>query len=73
MPTLETVRSVKARAEDQLMRMPGVTGVGVAYKYVGGRRTDELSIRVHVERKRDVPLAEAIPPEIEDVKTDVVE
>ena len=73
MPDLEAVRSIKASAEEQLMTLPGVTGVSVGYKYVGGRRTQQVSIRVYVTRKRDVPTSERIPSSIEGVPTDVVE
>jgi len=48
--------------------------VEVGYKYVGGERTDQVVIRVHVAHKRDdVPDAERIPETIEGVPTDVLE
>ncbi len=50
-----------------------MTGVDVGPKYVNGRRTDELAIRVYVEKKSDVAAADAIPEEIEGVPTDVIE
>jgi endonuclease G len=34
-----------------LLRIPGVTAVDVGYKLVGGKFTDDLALRVHVERK----------------------
>ncbi|HEY2294237.1 MAG TPA: hypothetical protein VGM86_26355 [Thermoanaerobaculia bacterium] len=34
-----------------LLRIPGVTAVDVGYKIVDGSFTDELALRVHVERK----------------------
>jgi hypothetical protein len=51
-----------------------VTAVDVGYKEVGGRLTDQVSIRVHVSSKReDVPEDERVPTEIEDAMTDVLE
>jgi hypothetical protein len=68
--------AVKERVVDRLLAIPGVHAVGVGDKLTGGERTGETSIRVYVMRKR--PLAEVVPeervpPEIEGVRTDVVE
>jgi endonuclease G len=38
------------------MRRPGVTAVDVGYKVVEGQPTDQVAIRVHVERK--IPMAQ---------------
>jgi len=72
-PDPEEVRRVKDEVEAELLRMPGVTGVGVGYKVVGGRTSSKLAIRVYVEHKREVPEGEAIPKEIRGVPTDVIE
>ncbi len=73
MPTLDEVGPAKAKAEARLLKLPGVTGVGVGYKRVGGKKTDTLAIIVYVECKRDVASEHAIPKEIEGTPTDVVE
>lgn len=73
MTTAETARSVKRQVEAQLLRLPGVTGVAVGPKYVGGRRTNQISIRVYVARKRQVPTEQMIPPSIDGVPTDVIQ
>jgi hypothetical protein len=70
---LEEVRRVKDEVEAGLLRRPGVTGVGVGYKVVGGRTTNTLAIKVYVKHKGDVPEGEAIPKIIRGVPTDVVE
>jgi len=70
---LAEVRRVKEEKLDELLKRPGVTGVGVGYKYVKGQRTDEVAIQVFVEKKRDVPRAERIPTQIDKVPTDVIE
>ena len=61
---LNQVRRVKAEAEGELLKLAGVTGVGVGYKVVGGRTTGALAILVYVKHKRNVPEVEAIPHEI---------
>jgi len=71
--SLEEVRRVKERAEAELLRLPGVTGVDIGPKIVDGRETGQLSIRVYVSKKHDVPETEAIPRQIDGVPTDVVE
>lgn len=64
---------VKRDVEADLLQLPGVTGVGVGYKYVDGRRTDEVAVQVFVAEKGPVPPDEEIPREINGVKTDVIE
>lgn len=69
----QEIKKVKARVEKDLLSRPGVTGVDIGYKYVGGKKTDQIAIRVLVAKKRTVPEKERIPEEIEGVKTDVIE
>lgn len=67
---------VKERAAQQLLELPGVHGVGVGGKLTGGQPTGEPSITVFVDRKRplaEIPPEERVPPEIDGVKTDVIE
>jgi hypothetical protein len=70
---LQELRSIKETLEDELMKRPGVVGVDIGFKQVGGRATDELAIRVLVQEKRDVASDQNIPPTIRDVKTDVIQ
>ena len=70
---IERVRRIKAAAEDNLLSRPGVTGVDVGYKFVDGRKTDEIVIRIHVAEKKDVPQDQKIPDTIQGVKTDVIQ
>lgn len=55
------------------MRRPGVTATDVGYKLSAGEMTDQLALRVHVERKR--PLAELAASEVfngpDDAEADV--
>jgi hypothetical protein len=72
--SLEEVIEIKRRVQSELEKIPGVNGVGAGYKEVGEETTDELSIRVYVDKKREnVPDSEKIPTEINGVKTDVIQ
>ncbi len=70
---LDKIIQIKKAAEADLLQRPGVTGVDVGYKYVGGQKTDEIVIRVHVAEKKDVSSDEKIPDSVHGVKTDVLE
>ena len=70
---VEKIRRIKEEVEGELLKRPGVTGVDVNYKVVGGHKTDRLAIRIYVKKKRDVPKREAIPETISGVMTDVIE
>ncbi len=76
MLTHEQIRRVKAKHEKALLRKRNVVGVGIGYKEVGGRKTEQLSLVVLVEKK--VPAAELAPKdlverELDGVVTDVKE
>jgi hypothetical protein len=74
MDTVPQITGVKKSAEPELLHRPGVTAVDVGYKYVKGRRTDKVAIRVFVEKKKkNVSKKEKIPETIDGVKTDVIE
>jgi hypothetical protein len=73
MKSLDEIIRVKTEVEAELLKLPGVTGVDVGYKYVGGKKTDVLAIRVYVKQKRNVSEKEAIPRNIQDIPTDVIE
>lgn len=82
-PTIRAAQEAAARAVDRvgrdLLRRPGVTGVGMGYKSVGGERhTNQVAIKVFVRAKLSPDeLArrglEPIPPQIDGVPTDVEE
>jgi hypothetical protein len=67
------LKQAKVAVEKSLLNRPGVTGVDIGYKEVGGQPTDTLAIRVLVKKKRDVPLSERVPQSIEGFPTDVIE
>jgi hypothetical protein len=67
---------VKERVERSILDIPGVHAIGVGSKVTAGEPTGEESIKVFVEHKRPleaIPPEERVPPEIDGVKTDVVE
>lgn len=53
------IRHAKAVFGGRLLDHPDVHGIGIGYKTVGGKKTDELALVVHVYRKR--PKAEVDP------------
>lgn len=73
---LERYEVVKRRHVGDLMHYPNVTGVGIGYRVVGGRRTDEQCIRVYVSEKvpeRDLPAEAVLPRIIDGIRVDVIE
>ncbi len=76
MPTIEEVKKIKEKHEQELMSKAGVVGCSVGYKETNGKKTDKLSIVCYVkEKKREEELRreDIIPEEIEGIPTDVVE
>jgi hypothetical protein len=76
MTDFEKVREIKKAARGRLLAIPGVHAVAVGPKTVGGKPTDEISIRVYVVKKKppsELRAEEMIPAEINGVKTDVIE
>lgn len=75
---MATTQAFEAQAlhQDTLLQKQNVVGVAVGYKESEGVKTDEIAVVVLVEEKK--PLAalsaqDAIPKEIDGMKTDVVE
>jgi hypothetical protein len=76
MTDYDHIRAVKERAQGKLLKTPGVHAVGIGRKIVGGKRTDDISIAVFVEKKKpsaELPPEHLIPSDIEGIKTDVIE
>ena len=74
--SVERVKEIKAKYEQELLSKPNVVGLGVGYREVGGQMTDQVGLIVMVRRK--VPRAqlapqEVIPAQIEGIPTDVRE
>ncbi|MCA9929008.1 MAG: hypothetical protein KC419_11040 [Anaerolineales bacterium] len=73
MKSLEEIQRIKDEVEDDLFQHDGVTAVDIGPKYIGGKKTDIIAIRIYVVEKKDVPEADALPREIQGVPTDVQE
>lgn len=74
--SLNRVRAIKTRHEDQLLARPGVMSVGVGLRQRGGELTDEVCIVVMVRNKRAIaklPPDDVLPVEIEGIPVDVQE
>ncbi len=74
--SVDQVRAIKAKYEQELLSKPNVVGLGIGYREVGGQMTDQVGLIVMVRRK--VPRAqlapqEVIPAQIEGIPTDVRE
>jgi hypothetical protein len=62
-------------AKAELMRIPGVVGVGIGLRERDGGLTREPAWRVYVQGKKplgDVPASERIPPFVQGIPTDVL-
>ncbi len=73
---LEISSRILTLSKGEELEKQNITGVGVGYKMKDGRFTNDLSIVVSVIRKHKDPndiVGEAIPPEYEGVKTDVIQ
>ncbi|PFV80069.1 hypothetical protein COL05_15810 [Bacillus sp. AFS059628] len=64
---------IKRANENVLLSKPNVIGVDVGFKYVEGKRTDEITIRTFVKKKENVNPEDEVPRTIDGVKTDVIE
>lgn len=74
---LNRAKDVKARHEQELMRQPGVVGVGIGLRQRRGQyHHDEVCIVITVRRKlapADINPVELLPAELEGVPVDVQE
>jgi hypothetical protein len=76
MAGVEELKQIQASHEPELFAKAGVHAVGIGYKTVAGKQTDELAIVVLVERKLSsdsIDAASLIPASLDGVPTDVVE
>src|ERR1043166_4942522 len=67
---IDRIRGIKKEAEPDLLKIPGVTGVGIGYKYVNGKKTDELAILIYVKDENSV--SPTLPSQIKGVSTDII-
>ena len=68
------VDAVKRKYRKQLASLPHVKGVGVGKKVTAGHETEQLAVKVYVDRKLDLSeLAEdeTVPTTLDGIPTDV--
>jgi len=75
-PDRKKVQEVYEKVVKTFGQRANVTGIDIGYKYDGGVRTDQVTVRIHVREK--VPLealsdAEAFPKEMDGVPIDVIQ
>lgn len=73
---MHALLSVKEKHKFQLISISGVVSVGIGYKSVNRKYTDQLAIVVGVEKKinrTEVAQEEMIPDYLDNIPTDVVE
>jgi hypothetical protein len=71
----QALQAVHEEVKAQLLRIPGVVGVGIGLKETAGALTQEFAFRVYVQEKKDraeLRPEEIIPDEIMGFKTDVI-
>ena len=73
---MSKIRAVKAKYERRLLKKRNVVGVGIGYREIGGKLTEQVALTVMVEKKQ--PLAslrkrDIIPSELDGVRVDVKE
>jgi hypothetical protein len=69
---LEFLRTCRER----LLNYPGAHYVDIGYKYIQGRFTPELAVRLHVNRKKPrsvLPASQVLPLRIQAIPTDVIQ
>jgi hypothetical protein len=72
----QLAREVKERHADRLRSYANVSGVGVGRRQTGGRRTDEICVRVYVRRKlpeAQLRAEDVLPRKVDGVGVDVIE
>lgn len=76
---LEEDDKVKSAYEEALSKFghrPYVTAIDVGPKYIEGKKTDELTVRIHVAEKKDKSVLESseiFPEHIQGVKIDIIQ
>ena len=71
---INAVNAAKRKYAGQLKSLPHVKGVGVGTKVTAGRATDQLAVKVYVDKKvalEDLAESERIPGELDGIPTDV--
>lgn len=74
--TVQAANAELEKVRSDWMKRPGVTALDVGYKYVAGQPTDQVAVRVHVQRKLpldQIPGHDRFPTHLGTVAVDVIE
>ena len=70
------IKKVKDKYTNKILGYRGVVGIGIGYKTIKGKETDQLSIVISVKKKKplkELEENEIIPEELDGITTDVQE
>lgn len=73
-PIYPVLKECLERNRENILKKPGVTGVGIGYKVTGGKETDQLAVVICVKEKRpeqELASDAILPKAFEQQKTDV--
>ena len=73
-PVYPLLKECLERNREQILKTPGVTGVGIGYKVTGGEETDQLALVICLKEKlpeQELDSDAILPKEIEGHVTDV--
>ncbi len=75
MADFKTISMLRQKAQKDILKKANVVGVGVGFKEVGGKKTDELALKVLVREKAPISALSSkdlIPKEMDGIRTDVL-
>ena len=73
-PAYPELKECLERYRENILKTPGVTGVGIGYKVTGGKEIDHLALVICVKEKRperDLASDAILPKAFDQQKTDV--
>ena len=73
MKTFPEATKIKQSVEDNLLKIPGVTGIDVGYRVIHGKQTDQPVIRIYVKTIQNMQSEVAHLKEIQGVQVELIE
>ncbi|PKQ89390.1 hypothetical protein CXK86_20290 [Paenibacillus sp. BGI2013] len=70
---LNEIVQIKREIEKEWSKKLNVNNIDIGLKYVGGKLTDRIAIRVYVDKKENVSPKDEIPSSVSGIPTDVIE
>ena len=73
-PVYPVLKECLERNRENILKTPGVTGVGIGYKVTGGKETNQLALVICVKEKRpeqELASDSILPKAFDQQKTDV--